>query len=84
MNTSSKIKILRSYGQLNTGTRSDAMSVHTRQYDEVVRMIKMTEEEKLRIIESYCESCDYDGTNSEYRRLYADMWCEVEQGVYIK
>jgi len=52
--------------------------------DEVVRMIKMTEEEKLRIIESYCESCDYDGTNSEYRRLYADMWCEVEQGVYIK
>jgi len=37
MNTSSKIKILRSYGQLNTGTRSDAMSVHTRQYAVVYR-----------------------------------------------
>lgn len=51
---------------------------------EVIRMITMTDEEKLRIIASYRESCDYDGVNSEYRGLYADMWCEVVQGVYIK
>ena len=44
----------------------------------------MTEEEKLRIIESYCNSSDYDGINSEYRGLYADMWCEVVKGVYIR
>lgn len=51
--------------------------------DEVVRMIMMSEAEKLRIITSYREMCDCTSINTEYRDLYADMWCVVADDYQI-